>query len=76
VNIDDMLTNPTFISIVTILIRSIMLGASADYWFIGYSVLYLLIMVFIFKLVVHKYYPPFDKIPSNQRNKTNIIKTP
>ena len=60
----DLAISPTSTSIFAMAIRVIMFASSADYWYIGYSVLYLVLMLEISELIIDKYYPNFDRIPN------------
>lgn len=72
----DIPVSPTSTSIFAMLIRVTMFASSEDYWYIGYSVIYLTLMLYVSGLVVDKHYPNFDKIPSLEVTSVNLMMTP
>ena len=80
---EELFVSPNVVSILVMVIRyNLMLvriclfGFTADYWFMGYCLLYLLLMTYIFYLIVDKNYPSFEKIPTMDVKRVNVLKMP
>lgn len=56
--------NPNINAIVVVLIRVCIIAFSGEYWFFGYCLLYLILMLYTSVLIVNKYYPTYEKPPS------------
>jgi hypothetical protein len=57
-------------------VRACIVGFTGNYWFLGYCLLYLILMGYISFLIIDKYYPKFEKYPSTKVSKINILKMP
>lgn len=68
--------NPIINSAVAILMRVCIVAFSGPYWFGGYCVIYLILIIYIMLLIINKYYPNFEKFPSKKVMKTNIFVMP
>lgn len=68
--------NPIINSTIAILMRVFIVAFSGPYWFAGYCIIYLILMVSVQLLVINKYYPAYEKIPTAKVMKTNIFKMP
>ena len=68
--------NPIINSLVAVLMRVFIIIFSGQYWFGGYCIIYLILMIYIMLLVINKYYPNHEKFPSPTVMKTNIFKMP
>jgi hypothetical protein len=51
--------NPIFNSFAAIFVRICIIGFTGKYWFLGYSLLYLILMIFVASLIVNKHFPSF-----------------
>lgn len=58
------------------MVRICLIAFAGNYWFVGYCLLYILLMFYITLLVVNKHYPTFEKIPNVSVQKINIFKMP
>ncbi len=68
--------NPIVNSAVAILMRVCIVAFSGSLWFVGYCILYLILIIYVFTLIINKYYPKHEKYPTNNVMKTNIFKMP
>ena len=68
--------NPIVNSSVAILLRVCIVAFSGPYWFGGYCVVYLILIIYIMFLIINKYYPNYEKYPSKKVMKTNIFIMP
>ena len=68
--------NPIINSSVAILMRVFIVAFSGPYWFGGYCIIYLILMLSVQVLIINKYYPTYEKIPTAKVMKTNIFKMP
>lgn len=51
--------DPNFNAAIVVAVRVCIIAFSGDYWFLGYCLLYLLLMLYISILIINKYYPEF-----------------
>lgn len=56
---NEFYVTPNIASLLVFVIRVCLFGFTAEYWFMGYCLLYLLVMAYIFYLVIDKTYPNF-----------------
>lgn len=56
--------NPITNAIAGMVLRACLVGFTGDLWFLGYCFLYLILGIYIFVLIINKYYPNFEKLPS------------
>lgn len=68
--------NPNMNTIVVIAVRACVIAFSGNFWFLGYCLLYLILMFYISIMIVSKYYPIYEKPPSIEVTRTNIFKMP
>ena len=68
--------NPIINSLVAVLMRVFIIIFSGQFWFGGYCVIYLILMIYIMVLVINKYYPDHERFPTSTVMKTNIFKMP
>ena len=68
--------NPIFNALVVVAIRACMIVFTGIYWFLGYCLLYLILMGYLSGIIMNKYYPPFEKLPVLKTSKTNLFKLP
>jgi hypothetical protein len=68
--------NPNWNALVVIAVRVCIIAFSGTFWFGGYCLLYLILMLYISALIINKYYPSYEKPPSTEVSKTNILKMP
>jgi hypothetical protein len=61
---------------VAVAVRACIVGFTGEYWFLGYCLLYLILMGYMSLLIVDKHYPKFEKYPTTKVVKTNILKMP
>lgn len=73
---EELFVSPNVVSVLIFVIRICLFGFSADFWFMGYCLLYLLLMTYIFYLIVDKNYPSFEKIPTMEVKRINVLKMP
>lgn len=57
-------------------VRVCIVAFSGEYWFAGYCLLYLILFIYITGLIINKYYPSFEVIPTAKVTKTNIFRMP
>lgn len=57
-------------------LRVILVGFTGDSWFIGYCFLYIVLGIYLSFLIINKYYPNFEKLPSLTIEKKNILTMP
>jgi hypothetical protein len=57
-------------------LRACLVGFAGDTWFLGYCFLYLILGVYMSVLIINKYYPNFEKLPSLTIEKRNIFMMP
>ena len=68
--------NPIFNAAVAVAVRVCIVVFSGNYWFAGYCLLFLILFIYITGLIINKYYPSFEVIPTAKVTKTNIFKMP
>jgi hypothetical protein len=68
--------NPISNAIAGMAVRACLVGFSGNLWFLGYCFLYLILGTYLFILVINKYYPNFEKLPSLTIEKRNILTMP
>lgn len=68
--------NPNINAVVSLSVRICIIAFSGDFWFFGYCLLYLILMFYISVLMINKYYPAFEKPPSAEVVKINLLKMP
>ena len=69
-------TSPIVNAAVAVAVRLCIIALSGDYWFAGYCLLYLILFIYISGLIINKYYPPYEQIPTSKVIKTNIFRMP
>jgi hypothetical protein len=57
-------------------VRACLIGFTGNYWFLGYCFLYLILGLYLSILVINRFYPPFEKLPSLTIEKKNIFTMP
>lgn len=68
--------DPNINAVVSLAVRVCIIAFSGDFWFFGYCLLYLILMFYISVLVINKYYPSYEKPPSSEVIKLNLLKMP
>lgn len=68
--------DPNLNSLIIIAMRVCIVAFSGPFWFFGYCLLYLILMIYISILIINKYYPLFEKPPIAEVVKINIFKMP
>ncbi len=68
--------DPNLNSLIIIVMRVCIVAFSGPFWFFGYCLLYLILMIYISILIINKYYPLFEKPPIAEVLKINILKMP
>jgi len=72
----DIQVNPVFNALSSLIARICIIAFSGSLWFLGYCLLYLLLIIYIATLIVNKHYPKFEKLPTVDIRKVNILKLP
>lgn len=68
--------DPNINSLIVIIMRVCIVAFSGEFWFFGYCLLYLILMIYISILIINKYYPLYEKPPTGEVTRTNILKMP
>ena len=68
--------NPILNALIAVAVRACIVAFAGNYWFLGYCLLYLILMFYISALIINKYYPPFEKLPTIAVSSVNIFKMP
>lgn len=68
--------DPNLNSLFVIAVRVCIVAFSGPFWFFGYCLLYLILMVYSSVLLINKFYPAFEKPPTGEVKNTNILKMP
>jgi hypothetical protein len=51
--------HPIINAVAGMALRACLVGFTGDLWFLGYCFLYLILGIYIFLLIINKYYPNF-----------------
>lgn len=57
--------DPNFNAVVALSVRICIIAFSGEYWFFGYCLLYLILMLYVSILMINKYYPSYEKPPTS-----------
>ena len=68
--------NPITNCVIAVGMRACIVGFTGVYWFLGYCLLYILLMTYIATLIINKHYPTFEKFPVVAVSYNNIFKMP